>query len=197
MDSTELNALIEQARDGDKDAWRRLFLHLQPTLLNQAQRLLGPAWHALSPQDLVQITWTSATQRLPSYRGEGFLAWLSVIMRNAHRNLVRDPRRRLDERRVTLAAPALPDLNDAGGHEPPVDESSVLSELLAHEETALVRQALAAIDPQCREVLELWMAEPLSLAALAKRLGLTARVARARFHDGIHQLQQQLKELRP
>ena len=197
MDSTELNTLVEQARVGDKDAWQRVFQHCQPTLLDQAQRLLGPAWHALSPQDLVQITWTRATQRLQSYRGEGFLAWLSVILRNSHLNLVRDPRRRLDERRVALSPPRLPDEDDVAGRDLPVDQSSVLSALLASEESALVRKALLEIDPRCREVLELWMAEELSLAALAKRLGLTPRVVRLRFHDGLHDLQQQLKELRP
>ena len=196
MDDAPLRELIELARGGDQAAWKRLFAICQPALLEQAQRLLGPNWHAVSPQDLVQITWTSAAQRIGSYRGAGFQAWLSAIMRNAHLNLVRDPRRRMEQRRVT--PPVEPgDSTAQPGIEPTAEDSTALSRIVAEESAALVRQALAALGEEQRQVLELWMNEKLSFEAIAARLGWTARVVASRFHDAIRDLRQKLGELRP
>jgi RNA polymerase sigma factor (sigma-70 family) len=197
MDDAAIQNLIDQARLGDDAAWKRLFVICQPALLNQAQRLLGPTWHAVSPQDLVQTTWASAAQRIGSYRGAGFQAWLSAIMRNAHRNLVRDPRRRMDQKRLPGPAHAPGDSTVQPGIEPTAVDSTVLSAIVAEESAQLVRQALAALDEEQRQVLQLWMDEKLSFEAIAARLGWTARVVASRFHDGIGELRQKLQELRP
>jgi RNA polymerase sigma-70 factor (ECF subfamily) len=197
MDDPAIQNLIEQAKRGDHAAWKRLFAICQPTLLNQAQRLLGPTWHAVSPQDLVQITWTNAAQRIASYRGAGFQAWLSAIMRNAHLNLVRDPRRRMEQKRLPLPVAGPNDSTVQPGIEPTAEDSTALSAIQAAESALLVRQALAALDADQRQVLQLWMDEKLSFEAIAARLGWTARVVAARFHDGIGELRIKLQELRP
>lgn len=195
-DDPAIQNLIEQAKRGDDAAWKRLFAICQPALLNQAQRLLGPTWHAVSPQDLVQITWTSAAQRIGSYRGAGFQAWLSAIMRNAHLNLVRDPRRRMEQKRLATPVAAPGDFLQPG-LEPTAEDSTVLSRIMAEESALLVRQALAALDSEQRQVLQLWMDEKLSFEAIAARLDWTARVVAARFHEGIGELRKKLQELRP
>jgi RNA polymerase sigma factor (sigma-70 family) len=192
--------MIEHARAGDTEAWRRLFEWCQPRLLSDAQRLLGPNWDKISPRDLTQETWLKAQRGIAGYQGHGFLSWLSAIMRNVYRNA---------RRRKSLRGQALHTLLvsgiDATGlssdgrprDEPAATETSASRLLLEQERALLLREALSTLEPHTREILRMSAEDTkLSFREIGARLGLSEKQVTTRYHRGLAQLKTKLKSLR-
>lgn len=72
-------ALIKQAKEGDLDAFNQLALAYQDLAFNLALRMLGDQ---PSAEDAVQISFISAFQKIRSFRGGSFRAWLLRITSN-------------------------------------------------------------------------------------------------------------------
>lgn len=100
MDET---ALIQDAQQGDLDAFNRLILAYQDRVYNQAFRVLG---ESQSADDATQEAFISAYKNLRSFRGGSFRAWLLRIVTNA----CYDELRRRKRRPTTSLEP----LDDAG-----------------------------------------------------------------------------------
>ena len=84
-------ALIRHAKHGDLDSFNRLVLEYQDILYNTAYRILGdPALAA----DATQEAFLSAFNKLKSYRGGSFKAWLLRIVTNACYDELRRQKRR-------------------------------------------------------------------------------------------------------
>ena len=84
-------ALIRHAKHGDLDSFNRLVLEYQDMLYNTAYRILGdPALAA----DATQEAFLSAFNKLKSYRGGSFKAWLLRIVTNACYDELRRQKRR-------------------------------------------------------------------------------------------------------
>ncbi|MCJ7518741.1 MAG: hypothetical protein MUO42_03610, partial [Anaerolineaceae bacterium] len=77
MDET---ALIQQAKQGDLDAFNRLVLAYQEQTYNLALRILGDD---PSAQDATQVSFINAYQSIKSFRGGSFRAWILRILTNA------------------------------------------------------------------------------------------------------------------
>jgi RNA polymerase sigma-70 factor (ECF subfamily) len=88
MDET---GLIQDARQGDLDAFNRLVLAYQDIVFAQAYRLMGEMEAA---EDATQDTFISAFRSLKSYRGGSFRAWLLRIVTNACYDELRRRKRR-------------------------------------------------------------------------------------------------------
>jgi RNA polymerase sigma-70 factor, ECF subfamily len=88
MDET---ALIQDARNGDLDAFNRLVLAYQDLLYNQAFRMIG---ESDSAEDATQEAFISAYKNLHAYRGGSFRAWLLRIVTNACYDELRRRKRR-------------------------------------------------------------------------------------------------------
>jgi len=73
------NYLIEEAKQGSLDAFNRLVLVYQTRVFNLAYRILGDE---PSAEDTAQTTFLTAYQKLSSYRGGSFLAWILRIATN-------------------------------------------------------------------------------------------------------------------
>jgi RNA polymerase sigma-70 factor (ECF subfamily) len=73
-------ALINDARQGDLDAFNRLVLAYQDRVYNQAFRVLNDPQAA---DDATQEAFISAFKNLRSFRGGSFRAWLLRIVTNA------------------------------------------------------------------------------------------------------------------
>jgi RNA polymerase sigma-70 factor (ECF subfamily) len=84
-------ALIQEARQGDLDAFNRLVLEYQDLLYGQAYRMMGEAQAAA---DATQEAFISAFKKLDSYRGGSFKAWLLRIVTNACYDELRRQKRR-------------------------------------------------------------------------------------------------------
>jgi RNA polymerase sigma-70 factor (ECF subfamily) len=85
------NALIQDARQGDLDAFNRLILAYQDRVYNQAYRVLGESQAA---DDATQEAFISAYKNLRSFRGGSFRAWLLRIVTNACYDELRRRKRR-------------------------------------------------------------------------------------------------------
>ena len=73
-------ALINDARQGDLDAFNRLVLAYQDRVYSQAYRILNDPQGA---DDATQEAFISAYKNLRSFRGGSFRAWLLRIVTNA------------------------------------------------------------------------------------------------------------------
>ena len=84
-------ALIQDAKQGDLDAFNRLILAYQDRVYNQAYRVLGESQAA---DDATQEAFISAYKNLRSFRGGSFRAWLLRIVTNACYDELRRRKRR-------------------------------------------------------------------------------------------------------
>src|SRR5512137_94835 len=96
------SALIQDARQGNLDAFNSLVLAYQDQLYNTALRILSEDAMA---QDAVQDAFLSAFRALNSYRGGSFRAWLLRTVTNA----CYDELRRKKRRPTTPLEPEAPD----------------------------------------------------------------------------------------
>lgn len=84
-------ALIQEARQGDLDAFNRLVLAYQDLVYGQAYRMMGESEAA---EDATQEAFISAFKKLDTYRGGSFKAWLLRIVTNACYDELRRQKRR-------------------------------------------------------------------------------------------------------
>ncbi|MBK7644359.1 MAG: RNA polymerase sigma factor [Planctomycetes bacterium] len=138
-----------------------------------AARLVRDAGTA---DDVAQEVWAYALRSPPRTRSN-LRAWLSAVVRNSARSL-----RRAEERRSQHEAAA-----PARGVEPAAAE---LVER-AHLHRDLVEQVLALDEPHRSIVLAHWF-EGQSLAEIARRQGLSARVVAARLDAAHERLRQRM-----
>jgi len=83
--------LIQDAQNGNLDAFNRLVLAYQDQVYNQAYRIIGEAEAAA---DAAQDAFISAYNHLKSYRGGSFRAWLLRIVTNSCYDELRRRQRR-------------------------------------------------------------------------------------------------------
>jgi RNA polymerase sigma-70 factor (ECF subfamily) len=88
MDET---ALIQQAKEGDVNAYNRLVLHYQQLVYNVTYRIMG---EPQSAEDATQEAFISAYKSLNKFRGGNFKAWLLRIATNACYDELRRRKRR-------------------------------------------------------------------------------------------------------
>jgi RNA polymerase sigma-70 factor (ECF subfamily) len=84
-------ALIQDAQNGDLDAFNTLILHYQDNVFNAALRILGD--HDLAA-DVAQDAFISAFKSINSFRGGSFKAWLLRTVTNACYDELRRQKRR-------------------------------------------------------------------------------------------------------
>ncbi len=84
-------ALVEQARDGDLNAFNRLILEYQDMAFNLAARMLDDDDAAA---DVTQTAFLSAYRSLDTFRGGSFRAWVLRMVSNACYDELRRRKRR-------------------------------------------------------------------------------------------------------
>ena len=84
-------ALVEQARDGDLNAFNRLVLEYQDMAFNLAARMLDDPDGAA---DVTQVAFLSAYKSLDTFRGGSFRAWVLRMVSNACYDELRRRKRR-------------------------------------------------------------------------------------------------------
>jgi RNA polymerase sigma-70 factor (ECF subfamily) len=176
MDET---ALIQDALNGDLDAFNSLVLHYQDMAYNVAYRIMGEPGAA---GDATQEAFISAYQKLEQYRGGSFKAWLLRIVTNA----CYDELRRRQRQPVT---PLKPELNDGEMLEDPYwieDQSADPEERVEQEELQqAIQKCINELDDKFKTVLVLVDVEGLDYETTAEAVGtplgtVKSRLARAR-----------------
>jgi RNA polymerase sigma-70 factor (ECF subfamily) len=197
-----VHALVQQARQGDRDALARLYALAQPYLLGLAQKLLGPGWPNKSVSDLTQETWLRACQGIHDFRGALgdedtaalVRAWLARTMKNVWRNDLRFAsagRRKGQENSIPLEPGC-----DLPG-QPCSPEPTPSENLRGSEQRSLIQQALHKLpDPGDVEIVRLRFFEGLSFPEIGKRLGCDESTVRYHLHRILEFLGRELKGLR-
>jgi RNA polymerase sigma-70 factor (ECF subfamily) len=172
-------ALIQDALDGDLNAFNTLVLHYQDMAYTVAYRIMGEPGAA---DDAAQEGFISAYQKLHQYRGGSFKAWLLRIVTN---NCYDELRRRQRQPVVPLK----PELPDGETLEDPYwieDEDATPEE---HSEQAELQSAIQNcindLDHKFRTILVLVDVEGLDYQTAAEAAGtkvgtVKSRLARAR-----------------
>lgn len=145
-------------------------------LLSIAERLMSDALRRQSTvSDVVQQTLLSAIRDQDSFRGsthQELTQWLIQILK--HRII--DEARRLDARRMH----AMQNLNAASSIRQPLDQPTVLSDLVAQETIESLLKAIAHLDEQQQAIVRLRYIESLSFDSIGKQLNLS--------HDAVRRL---------
>ncbi len=172
-------ALIQDALDGNLDAFNGIVLHYQDIVYNVAYRIMGEHDAA---GDATQEAFISAYQKLEQYRGGSFKAWLLRIVTNS----CYDELRRRQRQPVT---PLKPELDDGEVLEDPYwiedDESTPEEQMEDSELQAAIQKCIKALDKKFRTALVLVDVEGLDYATAAEVAGvpigtIKSRLARAR-----------------
>jgi RNA polymerase sigma-70 factor (ECF subfamily) len=187
-------ALIQDALEGELNAFNSLVLHYQDMAYNVAYRIIGEHGAA---GDAAQEGFISAYNKLEQYRGGSFKAWLLRIVTNA----CYDELRRRQRQPVT---PLQPEIDDGEILENPYwieDENPSPEEQTEEAELQdAIQHCINALDDKFRTVLVLVDVEGLDYETAAEAAGaplgtVKSRLARAR--ERVQECLQDFWELLP
>jgi RNA polymerase sigma-70 factor (ECF subfamily) len=172
---SEIQLLIERARDGDTRAFEDLARREERALYRHALRIVGTTSDA---EDVVQDALFSAWRSIASFEGLSFRAWLFRIATNRALDQLRSRKRRpelpLDppeDDEVTWAEPAAPgpDLTQIAGD---------------REALALVEAALGTLPAEQRTALLLRDIEGFAYEEIALITAVEIGTVKSRIHRG-------------
>jgi RNA polymerase sigma-70 factor (ECF subfamily) len=200
--SSEIQVLLDQAKQGDPAAVERLLTEQRAPLRRMIDLRLDPALAArVDASDIVQDVLLEVSHRLTDYLRDPsmpFHLWLRHIARDhiidAHRRHRKAQRRSLD-REQPLRAAGLSDRSSfelAGqlfDHELTPASAAIRQELQSQLETALT-----ALDEDDREVIVMRHVEQLSNQEAAAVLGLTEAAASMRYLRAVRRLRSLLAQ---
>lgn len=175
MPKDDLAAWIERARDLDSDAWDHLYQFAFPQVYRYvASRVATPA----DAEDITEEVFVGALHSVGNLRATGdarFLAWLFQIARNKIADHLRRQYRRPTQ-------PLDPDL-EVRDPSPTPEESA-----LHRDEARAVREALAELSAEQREVIVMKFALGYDNARAAAILGKSAGAINQLQHRALHSL---------
>jgi RNA polymerase sigma-70 factor, ECF subfamily len=171
------NALIEQAQNGDRNAFGDLVSRCYPGVVRVVYRLCGDAGLA---EDMAQEAFLRAWINLPSYRPQSSLRnWLYRIAVNATLDVLRrKPEEPLEDEVVQM----VPD--QTAGPE---------SILIEKERVAFLQQAMRALPEAARSVLVLREYGGLSYQEIANVLDVPVGTVMSRLNYARNRLRELLK----
>lgn len=181
----ELDVLVAQCRAGDELAWEALVRQLQGRVYSLAYHYLRDREEA---RDVAQEAFIRVYRGLSRYDSTGsFPAWVARITRNC----AIDRLRRLKVTPTHGGAPIDDFVSGAAASNSP--ESAAL----AGERSDQLRQAMAAMSPISREIIELKDLHGLELREIADMLGIPIGTAKARSHRARIELASRMLRLDP
>ena len=171
-------ALLDGLKKGEDWAFEALIRTFGARMLSVARRIVGNDEDA---RDVVQSAYLSAFRAIGSFEGSSQLStWLHRVVVNTALMRLRS-RRRKPEESIDALLPAF----KTDGHfaERFVSGSLAADQLLEREETRrIVRDAIAQLPDQYREVLVLRDIEERDTSETAELLGTTPNVVKVRLH---------------
>jgi RNA polymerase sigma-70 factor (ECF subfamily) len=158
MSQSSLDRLVEEAREGDRDAWGEVYRELGPMVLRLCRRILPTREDA---EDAATEIFMKAQLKLGHYdSGRPFKPWLYRVAANHCWDVLRARRGR---QRV-----------DDGETDVESREPDPLELILARETHEEVRGALSRLDDRARLVLSLRYFAELSYDEIADVVGVTS-----------------------
>jgi RNA polymerase sigma-70 factor (ECF subfamily) len=176
--------LIQRCRAGDAAAWDTLVRVYWKRVFNIAYKFVARVDEA---EDLTQEIFVKLFRALPTFdRRASFETWLTRVSRNLCIDRYR--RRRREEERFT---------DEVDPDTIQIDElvSRPDATLEQRDEIAMVRRALAKLDPTYREAVALRDVHELSYEEIAHRLQLPEGTIKSRINRGRKELARHLRIL--
>jgi RNA polymerase sigma-70 factor (ECF subfamily) len=169
-----VHAAVQRAREGDQDALRLLYLRYSNSVFSYVCSIV-PDEHAA--EDITQTVFSRLEARLQRYepRRVPFGGWLTTVAHNAA----------IDYMRAQRMVPCEEVLDPDAAHEDP-----------SRERLAAIREALAVLPTDQREVLTLRFVIGLSIKEVAERLGRSEPAIDALQHRGRRRLRLELTRLK-
>lgn len=188
-DATPEKSLIERTLAGDDGAFGELVEFHQRVVFNIAYRMLGNRQEA---QDIAQETFWRAYRGLDGFDLSRPLApWLYRIATNLSLNRLR----RYPPPTVSLDAPPPGQPQDADPLPVPDPAAGPPARLLQTEAQAQIRQAILALPPDDRAVIELRHFQGLSYEQIAAVTNASLSSVKSRLFRARRKLQSQLTDL--
>nr|PZN40989.1 MAG: RNA polymerase subunit sigma-24 [Bacillota bacterium] len=186
MSPSEEAKLVERARQGDVDAFEALIVQYERKVYNLAYRLTGNPEDA---SDLAQEAFVRVYQSLGDFRGDSsFATWLYRIVANACRD---ELRRRQRQRTVSLEVTV--ENEDGEMVRQYADEGEGPDQALERVELQrLVRETLATLDEDHRQILILRDFQDLSYQDIAELLNLSLGTVKSRINRARNALKEKL-----
>ena len=175
-DAANFGTLLQAAKDGDEDALERILAMTEVRLRRAVDRRLGEKLRAsLRRSDVLQNSYLAMLNALPTFEGDSvddFVAWVARMIENdirrQHRWFTANKRKaptRTSQK--NLLAGILLEM-------PPTPSA----EVSRNEERIKVREALARLEPDHAQIIELAVFEELPHREIAERLGRTEGACR-------------------
>jgi len=169
-------ALVARFRAGERTAFDQLVRRHQRGIWQVARRYVK---NDADAADLAQLTFVRAFRAIDGFRGSATVrSWLYRIAINLAINHLRDHAREvvteIAEDRLTAGATGA-------------------SRMIADEEHAKLRAAVAELPPKQRMVLELRVFDDLSFREVAELADCTENAAKVNFHYAVKRLKELLK----
>lgn len=164
-------ALVDRFQAGERSAFDELVRRYQRPVYHLARRYLR---NDADAADVTQRTFVRMFESLGGFRGASSVrTWIFRIAINLSLNHIRDSRRsepsEIHAHMLTTA---------------PLGASRVI----ADEETARLHEAIEALPPKQRMVLELRIYDDLSFREVAELAGCTENTAKVNFHHAVKRL---------
>ncbi|MDQ3771670.1 MAG: sigma-70 family RNA polymerase sigma factor [Actinomycetota bacterium] len=177
MEREELEALVEEARRSDPDAWEVIYRHSYARLFNYARRRLPDREQAV---DAVGETFARAYEDIHRFRwrGAGLTGWLYGILRNVVLEMARSGRRE---------SPSL-ELDH------PETGTDASDGVIAAEEAKAVRDAFASLPSEDQELLELRVIGGLDSKAVGAVVGKRDGAVRMAQSRALQKLRKLMEE---
>jgi len=165
-------AIVERFRAGERRAFDELVRRHQRSLWRVARRYVK---NDADAADVAQQAFVRAFRALDGFRGAASVrSWLYRIAINLSLNHVRDHAREIVEEEVP----------DAGVG------ATGAQRIIADEEAARLRTAIAELPPKQRMVLELRVFDDLSFREVAELADCTENAAKVNFHYAVKRLKE-------
>jgi RNA polymerase sigma-70 factor (ECF subfamily) len=180
-----IDALIQRCLAGDQLAWEDIVRQHRRKVFNIAYKFTGKHDEA---EDLTQDIFLKIFKSLHTFdRRANFQTWLVSVSRN----LCIDHYRSVRKERETIDRDV-----DAGELTPAATTPSAYAELETRGRVALLRQALAELQPTLRSAVMLRDIQELSYQEIADRLQLPEGTVKSRINRGRTELARQIQRLR-
>ena len=182
--STDTERLLEQIRKGDRQALERLLaLHRLAVRRFVEMRLDAKLRQRVDPSDAVQETQAEAARRIDAYLQNGSMPFAIWLRRIAYDRLIMLRRKHLGAgRRAAARDLPLPDRSSVELARHVLAQSATPSEqLVRHELIDRVRQAIAGLEDEDREIILMRNYEGLTNLEIAQVLDVPPSAASKRY----------------
>ena len=182
--STDNDALLQQLRDGNAEAFHRLFARHRPYLRQMVElRLSNQVRPRMDPSDIVQEAQIEALRRLPDYLDRPTLPLRLWLRQITYDRLIMAHRRHVAaDRRTTEREVALPDQSTMQlARQLLAEGDSPSQELVKDELSRRVRQAVSKLEEADLEMLLMRNFEGLTNLEVAELLQIDPASASRRY----------------